>query len=88
MAIREVSIMLNSLTLAVYDEFVMWVSKWPVIVAICLCVLGVTIAILARRIARVIRKTNEIADNDRAYITTKIIAVILLFIAVLIIILM
>ena len=79
--------MLN-LTLAVYDEFVNWITRWPVIVALVLCVLGVSLAFLARRIARVIKKTNEIGNDDRTFISVKIIAVVLLFISVLIITLM
>ena len=80
--------MLNNLTLAVYDEFVNWIQRWPVIVALVLCVVAVSLAILARRIARVVRKTNDIKDNDHTMLTIKVIAVILLFVSVLMIVLM
>ncbi len=80
--------MLTNLMLGVFDEFVLWITKPPVIVALVLCVIGVALAVLARRIARVIRKTNDIADNDRYYITFKVFAMIALFASALIIILM
>ncbi len=78
--------MLSNLFLGVFDEFSEWIVRWPIILAIVLCVIAVSLAVLARRIARVIRKTNEIADNDKYYIAFKVTAVVLLFVALLIVI--
>lgn len=74
--------------LGIFDEFVEWIGRIPVIVALVLCVFGVALAVLARRIARVIRKTNDISDNDKYYLTCKVIAAVLLFAALLIIVFM
>ncbi|MBR4745731.1 MAG: hypothetical protein IK070_03395 [Clostridia bacterium] len=79
---------MNSMLLGVFDEFVEWISWTPVIIALSLAVVGLALGVLARRIARVIRKTNEIDDKDRALITIKVFAIILLFVAALIMILM
>ncbi len=78
--------MLSNLFLGVFDEFAEWIVRWPIILAIVLCVIAISLAVLARRIARVIRKTNEIADNDKYYIAFKVTAVVLLFVALLIVI--
>ena len=79
---------MNTMMLAVMDEFVEWIKRWPIILALVLCVLGVSLGILARRITRVVRKTNEIDDKDRLMITLKVLSIVMLFISVLIVVLL
>jgi len=57
-----------------------------IIVALVFAIVGVAFAILARRIARVIRKTNDISDSDTVLISFKAVGLVCLFISVLIII--
>lgn len=55
-----------------------------VIVGICFAILGVAAAVLAKRITRVIRKKNDIPDNDKVLITIKTIALSFILVAFLI----
>lgn len=57
-----------------------------VIVALVFAIVGVSFAILARRIARIFRKTNDISDSDTVLISFKAVGLVCLFISVLIII--
>ncbi len=56
-----------------------------VIFAVVFAVVGLAFVFLAKRIARAVRKTNDIKDNDRVYITFKVIGLTMLFISLLII---
>lgn len=68
-----------------WNNFVDRIRIPAIIVALAFAVVGVAIAVLSRRIARVIRKTNDIKDNDNLLITFKAIGLVCLFISVLII---
>lgn len=57
-----------------------------VIAALVFAIVGVSFAILARRIARIFRKTNDISDSDTVLISFKAVGLVCLFISVLIII--
>ena len=46
---------------------------------IVLAILGVTIGFLAKRITRVVRKSNTIENNDKILISLKLVVLILLF---------
>lgn len=48
---------------------------------IVFAILGLASAMLARRIARVVRKTNNIEDNDKVMLTFKTIGLMLIFLA-------
>lgn len=67
------------------ENFVRRLQMPAIIVAIVFAVVGLALAILARRIARVVRKSNEINDSDSILITVKAIGLVCLFISVLII---
>lgn len=71
--------------LGLLEEFKYFFSMPSVWVAFGLLVFGTTLVILARRIARVIRKTNTIENNDKYMITFKCFGVVLMFLGVLII---
>ena len=60
-------------------------KSMDVIIGMSFAILGVATAFLARRITRMIRKRNEIDDNDPALITIKAVGLVFLFVAVLII---
>lgn len=67
------------------DNFVRRIQMPAIIVALCFAVVGVALAVLGRRVARVVRKSDEIADNDPVLITFKAIGLVCLFVSVLII---
>lgn len=51
-----------------------------VLVAIFLAVVGITLAILSRRIARAVRKTKDIPDNDGLLVGLKITGLVMIMI--------
>ncbi len=53
---------------------------------IVLAVLGVAIGVLAKRITRVVRKSNTIENNDKILISLKLVGLILLFLALILLI--
>ena len=69
-----------------WNNFIERMQIPSIIVALVFAVVGVSLAVLARRIARVIRKTNDIKDNDGCLIAFKAVGLICLFVSVLIII--
>ena len=67
------------------DNFIRRIQMPSIIIALAFAIVGVALAILARRIARVVRKSNEVADNDGVLISLKAVGLVLLFVSVLII---
>lgn len=67
------------------DNFARRIQMPAIIVALAFAIVGVALAVLARRIARVVRKSNEIADNDAVLISLKAVGLVFLFVSVLII---
>ena len=58
----------------------------PAIIAALACaILAVALVILAKRVARMVRKSDVVQENDNVLISLKAIGLILLFISVLII---
>lgn len=55
-----------------------------ILIGICFAILGVAVAVLARRTTRIIRKRNDIDDNDPALIAFKTVGLVLMLIAFLI----
>lgn len=68
------------------ENFIKRIQMPSVIVALCFAVVGLALAILAKRIARVVRKSNNISDNDSVLVSFKSIGLVCLFVSVLIII--
>ena len=62
------------------DNFVRRIQMPSIIVALAFAIIGVALAVLARRIARVVRKSNEIADNDAILISLKAVGLVFLFV--------
>ncbi|MBQ7977282.1 MAG: hypothetical protein IJ301_01610 [Clostridia bacterium] len=56
-------------------------SQVNVIIGIILCALGIAIACLARRIACAARKSGKVPNDDTIMITTKVIGLIFIVIA-------
>ncbi len=67
------------------ENFVRRLQMPAIIVALVFAVIGVSLAVLGRRVARVVRKTNDISDNDSVLITFKAIGLVCLFVSVLIV---
>ena len=67
------------------ENFVRRIQMPSIIIALAFAIVGVSLAVLARRIARAARKSNEIADNDAILISLKAVGLVFLFVAVLII---
>lgn len=76
--------MLNFLLNTNSESFKMFFSMPQVWVAMVLCVLGIAMVVLARRITRVAKKTNYVADNDKTMITLKCIGIVCLFVCIII----
>jgi xanthine/uracil permease len=66
------------------DSFVRHMKMPSVIVALVLTVIGISLTILAKRIAKAVRKTDDIADNDSVMISLKVVAIVCLLISILI----
>mgnify|MGYP003294348837 CR=1 FL=1 len=66
------------------DNLIARLSLTDVIIAIIFAVLGVAVAVLARRITRVVRNRDKIDDNDKMLVALKAISLVLIFIAFLI----
>ena len=67
------------------ENFVRRRQTPSIIIALVFAVIGVSLAVLGRRVARMVRKTNDIKDNDSVLITFKAIGLVCLFISVLIV---
>lgn len=68
-----------------WSNFVMRIQMPAVIVAVVLAAVGLGLALVARKVAEVCRKTKEIEDNDSIMVTFKVVGMLLLFVAVMII---
>ena len=78
------NMMLNVFT-DFWDSFVKRLSSPPTIFAIVFAIIGVSLAIIARRVAVAIRKTDDIDEKDPIMIGFKIAGLACLFVSVLII---
>ena len=76
--------MLNFLLNTNLESFIRYFSMPQIWVAMVLCVVGVSLVLLARRIARVAKDTDKIADNDRTLVTIKCIGIVMLVLTVVI----
>ena len=78
-----------NLLLNIFQEFgenlIRRLQMPSVIVALAFAIVGVALAVLARRIARVARKSNDIQENDSILISLKAIGLVFLFVSILII---
>ena len=59
-----------------WDSFLPRLKSTEIIIAIILAVIGLSIAVLARRMARAIKDENDIPDDSKVLITLKSIALI------------
>jgi len=78
------NILLNSFQ-TFWDNLLIRLQMPVIIVALACAILGVALVILAKRIARMVRKSDSVQDNDNVLISLKAIGLILLFVSVLII---
>ncbi len=72
---------IDSTNLESFSKFLRMPQVW---VALFLCIAGVCLIILARRITRVAKKTDFIADNDRTLVTIKCVGVVCLLFCIVI----
>ena len=77
--------MMTVLGISFLESFKKWFSIPAVWLAVISFVVGAAMVILARRITRVIKKTNSIADNDKTLITLKSIGIALMFLGLMVI---
>ncbi len=66
----------NSFFTEFWDSFYPRLKTTEIIVAMVLAVVGLTIAILARRITRAIKQKNDIPNEDKTLIVIKVIALL------------
>lgn len=76
--------MLNYLLNTNLESFKRYFSMPQVWVAMILCVVGVALVLLARRITRVAKNKDDIADNDRMLVTIKCVGIVMLVLTVVI----
>lgn len=76
--------MLNYLLNTNLESFKRYFSMPQVWVAMVLCVVGVALVLLARRITRVAKNKDDIADNDRMLVTIKCVGIVMLVLTVVI----
>ena len=76
--------MLNFLLNTNLESFIRFFSMPQIWIAMALCVVGTALVLLARRITRVKKDTDKIADNDRTLVTIKCIGIVMLVISVVI----
>jgi len=76
--------MLNFLLNNNLESFKRFFSMPQIWIAMILCVVGTALVLLARRITRVIKNTDTIADNDRTLVTIKCIGIVMLVLTVVI----
>ena len=69
-----------------WDNLLIRLQMPVIMIALGCAILGVAIVFLARRITCVVRKSDDIKDNDNVLLALKSIGLIFLFVAVLIII--
>lgn len=67
------------------ENFVRRIQMPAIIIALVFAIVGVSLAVLGRRVARAVRKSNDISDNDSVLIAFKAIGLVCLFISVLIV---
>lgn len=65
------------------SKFMRMPAVW---IALVLCILGIALVMLARRIVRVVKKIDDVKDNDRMMIVLKCVGVVMMFVALLILI--
>ena len=56
-------------------------SQANVIIGIILCAIGIAVAVLARRIACAARKSSNVPNDDTILVTTKVIGLIFIVVA-------
>ena len=76
--------MLNFLLNTNLESFIRYFSMPQIWVAMILCVVGVALVILARRITRVAKNIEQVADNDRTLVSIKCVGIIMLVLTVVI----
>ena len=76
--------MLNFLLNTNMESFIRYFSMPQIWIAMALCVVGVSLVLLARRITRVAKDTDKVEDNDRMLVTIKCIGIIMLVLTVVI----
>ena len=76
--------MLNFLLNTNTESFIRYFSMPQIWVAMILCVVGVALVILARRITRVAKNIEEVEDTDRTFVAIKCIGVVMLVLTVVI----
>lgn len=68
-------------TLLIFDGLVERLSMQNVLTGIILAILGFALVFLAKKITRICRKTTEIKDNDPIYLGCKLVALVMILIA-------
>ncbi len=56
-------------------------TQTHILVAIGLAALGITLSVLAKKITRIIRKTDEISEDDIVLVSTKVLALVFILVA-------
>ncbi len=62
-----------------------WLLRYNVIIGAVVCMLGVAMCILAKRITMAIRKTEECNKNDRIYLTLFVVGICLVLLGMIVI---
>lgn len=76
--------MLNFLLNTNTESFIRYFSMPQIWIAMILCVVGVALVLLARRITRVAKNIEKVEDNDRMLVTIKCVGIVMLVLTVVI----
>jgi len=68
-----------------WNNFLLRIQQPAVIAALGFTIIGIVFSMLGARVARAVRKSNYITDNDSVLITFKVIALVCLFVAILLV---
>lgn len=70
-----------------FNNLIGSLNLFDIAAALIIAVSGICLAILARRITRIVKKTNDVDDDDKFMLTVKAFGLVLIFVSLLMVIL-
>ena len=73
------------LNLMLESELIKALSSKPVIMGIILAALGIALAILSKRVAKAVRKTDELEEDDQIVLGIRIVGLVFALVALILV---
>ena len=73
------------LNLMLENELLKALGSMPVMMGIILAALGIALAILSKRVARAVRKTNEIEEDDKIVLGIRVVGLVFALVALILV---